>query len=617
MPAVLTDRVSYVQRVLFVAFAIATAVHIGFVMAHEPFSFDAWNLAQDTGARPFSLGNFLEYGVGQYTHSNPRIGQWLTYLAYKLEYFAVIATPLAYLALSLAVTVLGLGRWPRWRRGRDLALVAIALGCLWFALPRLGMIMFCRAYGANYVYGAVIQLWFLVVLRLRPTGEGSVGEAVAFALLGIAAGMSNEHTGPTLVLFALGFAAWRHRGGARPRLAWAGAFGVTAGFAAIFFAPGQGERYDGLATKVGLFGRLLKRGVDGNLDILVDFLIGAMPILAFVVVLVVIGARDGDRSAQRTPLVLFGWAFAAATLIAVTVFVSPKLGPRFYLHGCALMFAGLIGVADAVLTTRRRLAPFLVLAVATSVYAGVKTVPLFARLDQASDARLAALAASKPGSVFTAVAFSQVEESWWFLGDDFRDIKKRELVTKYFALRDVVVRAIDLDAPLIVSDVRIVPRYATTPAGCVDVGGFDLGQFRGWDVASMQRAGVSAIERVRSRLGDKGQIDRADLVVDFLGDPPPLPRPTLLLGRWTPAGFEGWAGAIEKRGVSTTRSIVIPPTLKQLDLEILIYVVGGEARSLGTSRAGELSYKPWEHGTYWALACRPTECFVIAAARLQ
>ena len=120
--------VTGVLRMMFVAYVVATAVHIGVVMAHEPFAFDAWNLAVDTGAEPFSLSNFFEYGIGQYTHSNPRVGQWFTYLAYKLEYFAVIATPLVYLALALAVTVLGLGRFPSWRRGRDLALYAIALG---------------------------------------------------------------------------------------------------------------------------------------------------------------------------------------------------------------------------------------------------------------------------------------------------------------------------------------------------------------------------------------------------------------------------------------------------------------------------------------------------------
>ena len=47
-------------RALFVGYVAATAVHIGFVMAHEPFSFDAWNIAVDTGAKPFSLGRFFD-----------------------------------------------------------------------------------------------------------------------------------------------------------------------------------------------------------------------------------------------------------------------------------------------------------------------------------------------------------------------------------------------------------------------------------------------------------------------------------------------------------------------------------------------------------------------------
>jgi hypothetical protein len=164
-----------VLRLLFVAYVAATAVHIGLVMAHEPFAFDAWNIAADTHAQPFSLARLFDYGTFEYTHSNPRLGQWFTYLAYKLAYFASIATPLAYLALSLAICVLGLGRWPGGRNraaggrrtvNRDLALWAIAVGFVWFAIPRIGMIMFCRAYGANYLYGAAIQLWFVVPLSL-------------------------------------------------------------------------------------------------------------------------------------------------------------------------------------------------------------------------------------------------------------------------------------------------------------------------------------------------------------------------------------------------------------------------------------------------------------------
>ena len=607
-----------VLRLLFVAYVIATAVHIGFVMFHEPFAFDAWNIANDTHAEPFSLSRFFDYGLGQYTHSNPRIGQWFTYLAYKLEYFAVIATPLAFLGLALVVTSLGLGRFPRWKRGRDLALYAVALGSLWFALPRIGMIMFCRAYGANYLYGAAIQLAFLIPMRLRPEGTGTMRACVPYFLLGVIAGMCNEHTGPTLVLGALGYAAWLHyRGGPRPKLALAGAFGVVIGFAMIFFAPGQGERYEGLATKVSLVGRLLQRGVTANLDIFQSFVLAAAPVLALTVIVLAIGAKDPDRDAQRTPLRLLGWTLLAGSLVTATVFVSPKLGPRFYLHSCALILACFIGMADAVLTTTRRLVPFVVLAIAASVYAGVRTIPLFLRLHEASDERLVALAAAKPGSVFTADSFDQVEDSWWFLGDDFRDIKKRELITSYFGFKDVVFRGVDLDAPLGVSDVRLAPRYVLTPPSCLDEhGGIELGAFRSLDVASLHKAMQAGIDRLRDRLGTSGRLDQLELAVDFLGDPPPLPRPRLLLGRWTPTSFEGWAGVIERKGPGKTRTVTLPKELRGTDLEIYIYRVGNEARRLGTARDEVLEYEPWKRGAYWALACKPAECFVIAATRL-
>jgi hypothetical protein len=606
---------------LFVAYVAATALHIGWVMAHEPFVYDAWNIAVDTHAEPFSLRRFLDYGMFEYAHSNPRIGQWLTYLAYKLETFAPVATPLAYLALAGAVTVLGLGRWPGRRGdertlGHDLALYAIAIGFAWFALPRIGMLMFCRAYGANYVYGAAIQLWFVVPLRLRPDGHAGLRAATAYFVLGVIAGMCNEHTGPTLVVFTIGYAAWRWRTTRRPPpLAWAGALGALAGFAAIFFAPGQASRYEGLASKVTLLSRFLQRGVVSNLDILRDWMLACAPVLGLIVIALVIARRDGRSFAHRLSWV--GVALLAGTAITATVFVSPKLGPRFYLHGAALVLSGFIAVADRALSTPRRLAPFVTLAVAASIYAGVRTVPLYGRLADASAGRLAALAAAPRGSVFTAESFEQIEDSWWFLGDDFRNVAKRDLVAAYFGLRGVIFRAVDVDAPLGVSDVRLVPRYQVTPASCLDErGGLELEAYRGIDIAAVHDAARAAIERLRDRIAP-GRLDRLDLVVDFVGAAPPLPRPSLVVARWLPTGFEAHAGAIERRGTSRTRAVRLPRELQGTDVEIYAYRVSGEARRLGTGRDAALEYLPWQRGPYWALACRPTECFVIAAARVQ
>jgi uncharacterized protein DUF6056 len=615
-----------VLRALFVAYVAATAVHIGLVMVHEPFAYDAWNVAVDTHVEPFSFTRFVAYGAFEYTHSNPRIGQWLTYLAYKLAAFAPLATPLAYLGLAGAVSVLGLGRWPGSRRGartvdRDLALCALAIGFAWFAIPHIGMIMFCRAYGANYVYGAAIQLWFLVPLRLRPEGQGSRGACVAYGVLGVVAGMCNEHTGPTLVLFMVGYAAWRYRAtGRHPRLAWAGALGSLAGFAAIFFAPGQDSRYDGIATKLSLLGRLMQRAFITNLDIFRDWMIGCAPVLGLIVIALVVARRDEPTGAPgpavtAAPLRFVGLVLAAGTLVTATVFVSPKLGPRFYLHGCALVLAGFLAVADRTLSTTRRLAPFVALAVAASVYAGVRSLPLYYRLGEASAARLAALQAAPRGSVFTAESFEQVDDSWWFLGDDFRNPAKRELVAAYFDLRGVVFRAVDLEAPLGVSDVTLVPRYQATPASCLDEhGGLDLGSQLGIDIGAVHQAARAAIARLRARLAPTGRLDRLDLVVGFVGAAPRLPRPTLLVGRWLPAGYEGHTGLIERTGTANRRAIKLPAELIGTDVEIYAYQVGGEARRLGTARDASWEYVPWKRGAYWALACHPTECFVLAAA---
>src|SRR5262249_18727504 len=155
-------------------------------------------------------------------------------------------------------------------------------------------------------------------------------------------------------------------------------------------------------------------------------------------------------------------------LVTLTLFVSPKLGPRMFLLPCALLVGAFIGVADAVLSTSKRLAPIVVLAAFASIFAAARSFPLYSRLAEASEARMQTLDASKPGTVLTVDAYPQIDDSWWFLGDDFRNQNKREMVSEYFGLRDIVFRATDLEAPLGVSDARFTPIYTLTPASCLD-----------------------------------------------------------------------------------------------------------------------------------------------------
>ncbi|HEU0036498.1 MAG TPA: DUF6056 family protein [Kofleriaceae bacterium] len=602
---------SRILRVLLVVYVAATALYIAYIVGHEPFSFDAWNVAFDTRSEPATLDRFLDYWWFEYTHSNPRLGQALTYLAYKLEYFAVIATPIAYFAIALAVTVLGIGRSPH-RRGRDLALFAIAIGFGWFALPEIGRNMFNRAYGANYIYGAAIQLWFLVPLRLAGTYDASTPRCVLYALAGVLAGACNEHTGPAIALLLVGLAWQLRRRGERPRLVIAAAIGFVVGFCAIFFAPGQGERYDGLVTKTSLPMRMVQRGVIGMLDILHDYVAYAAPLLLLVLVLLVRSAWD-DRGRPTRTLRLLVLAIAIGLAMAITLFVSPKLGSRFYTVSLALLLAATIAVIDA-LAGKRTLAALVVLAVAASSYAAIRTIPLYTRVARQSHARLAGLAATKPGDVFVADAFDQSDESWWFIGDDFDDANKRARVARYLGLARVSYRGFDMKQPLGTAGVAVVARYWLPGEPCpLDDRELDL-EGRGFDVPGIVASTRDRIAQLRAQLAPRS-FERYELAVEFPGTPPQLPASRILVARAVGDELEQYAGAITRPGASLTREIQLPPALANQPRDIYVLQVGGDYKKLGSTRGEPLRFTPWRTGIYWALACNATECFVIAAAR--
>jgi Family of unknown function (DUF6056) len=623
----MSARVLAALRALFLLYVALTAVHIGYVVAHEPFSFDAWNIAVDTNVAPFSLSNFFDYWSAQYFGSNPRLGQPLAYLTYKLHGVAEVGTPLAFLAIVVAAFVLGTGEFPRWRRGRDLATLAIGMGCLWFTAPSLGMILFCRAYATNYVWACALQLWFVVAVLQWPRSRApSRRRLVAIAGLGLMAGMCNEHTGPTLVLLTLTAAWLAHRRGASLRVPAVALGGVLVGFALIFFAPGQAQRYGGLAQQAGLSERLLQRGVARNLEIFVSYLDASAPVLLLLLV-VIIGATvmrrdDGplerDRELSTTPKAAFaalGIAVLSSVAITVTIFVSPKLGPRFYLHGCAALLAGLLGIVRVLLVRPRSYVPLLLLALAASGYAATMTIPRYRAAHRLSDERLQLLTAQPLGSVVTVESWPQVPESWWFLGDDFRDRKKRDLVARYFGLGRIIFRGSDLDATLGMTDVRLRFRYLLDPVTCIEqLDGVVFPDLVSRDIPDLLHKFTDVVEQVRR--STTARLRQLDLEIEFDGPPVQAPAPHLYVARWRDGVTRGFSSQVMRRGLSSTRVIEIPRELAATDWTIYAYLVGHESRRLGsTLGATSLSYVPWRTGQYWVLACHPEECFILSARR--
>ncbi|MEO8701400.1 MAG: DUF6056 family protein [Kofleriaceae bacterium] len=611
-----------VLRALFYAYVAATVLHIAYVVHCEPFSFDAWNIAIDTHAEPPSIGKFFSFWHQQYTSSNPRIGQPLAYLAYKYAGVAEVGTPLAYLAIVVAAFTLGCARFPSRKNGRDLATLAVGIGFLWFAAPNLPSYMFCRAYATNYIWAIAFQLWFLVPLRLHAAGHRtavSTPKLAAYAVLGIVAGMSNEHTGPTLLLFAVGYAiyTWRKRLDHRT-LVWVGALAAFLGYALVFFAPGQSQRYQGLAERYSLVQQILVRGFSGNLDIFLDFLSAAAPLMLITFVAVAIGGRepqpDADqRVRQRSALGFVAFGLGAGILITVTVFASPKLGPRFNMHAMALLLGGTLGVINSYLHRTRSLAPFVVFAVIASVYAGARTIPLYTELHRMSDERLAGLAATPIGGVYTAEAWPMIPDNWWTLGDDVRDQKKQELVANYFGLHRVVFRGGEPWKVLGVSDAKTTYDYEfDQPIWLDKIEELDLQPFIGRDIRGIHHAFLDRITDIE--IATK-QVPRwIDLKVSLRGEHPPMPRHPLYLARWKAGVLEGYWAELGRVGRSKERRIVLSDKLTASPWEIFLVRVGDEPRRLGmSSEPAKLVYVPWRTGEYWTLACKPDHCFVVMA----
>jgi len=620
----MTERTNRVLRVLFYAYLAITLVHIVYVMSHEPFSFDAWNVSSDTGAKPATLGRFFAFWHQQYTTSNPRLGQPFAYLAYKLAGVGEIGTAIAFFAIVISGFVLGAKRWPSRTRGTDLAAIAVAIGFFWIASPNLPAYMFCRAYATNYVWAIAIQLWFLVPIRLYGDGSRDIAPAklAAFGLLGVAAGMCNEHTGPTLIVFVLGYALWRRRRhGATPLLVWLGLAGAIMGYAIIFFAPGQSQRYEGLAERYSPVEQVLVRGVAGNVDIFMSLLEAVAPLLVLATIAIAVGTisedRTGDeleaaRAAQRRALGFLGIALAAGALITITVFASPKLGPRFYMHSSLLLLGAVTGVVASYLHKPRAFAPFVVVAVVISLAAIARTVPSYARTKQASDARLAQLESAPPGGVVTLEAWEPVQESWWSLGDDARDQQKQAMLAHYFGLDRVLFRGGDLWKALGITDIKLTMHYTLDRPQCLDeVDNLDLAPFIGRDIGAMHHAFLDEITQIERTLHTT--VEKVDLVANFLGTPPPMPRPTLYVARYDHGVLEGYTARIKRAGRSLERELVLSPKLKESDFEIYVTAVGDPPRDLGKSTDSHLGYEPWRAGTYWVLACKPDSCFVIFA----
>jgi Family of unknown function (DUF6056) len=445
LPAGADRRARVAAWLAWAALVIPLSVTLVVCLHWEPVMRDGWGHRASLRDSPLGPRMLYELARDSY-HENPRLGQVLTVIAYSDGPYHVIVTPVLELAMLAMLTAAALGRWPRLRSRDDALAAALVTAAVAACTPQLGPMLLYRPFTWNYLFGFAVNLGWLVPYRLalcepRPARWW---RAPAMCVLGVAAGLCNEHTGVAFAaMAALATAvAWR-RGELR---AWmiAGLVGLIAGYIVLLTAPGQHLRYAGLAQQAGIVARIVDRGFLANLRVL-GALAGA---LAPALLLVAIGGtlprsdRPSVERASHAVLALGG------VICVVTLLASPKLGPRLYFASVALIVAGICGwLVDRLsgrLSGRSWWADRWVkrgCAVIAAVVIGVvelRLISIHRVVGPIGAVRLDRIEHAPPGTAVVVPRYP-VARGRYFLGDDLLDPAVRDALAREFHLASVAL----------------------------------------------------------------------------------------------------------------------------------------------------------------------------------
>jgi hypothetical protein len=403
----------------------------------EPVMRDGWGHFLMHQREPMSLGAVVEFAKGAYTHNNPRLGQIVTFLQFTPGPWHTLFTPIGELATFYLLCALVLGRWPSPKRSNDALLFLVVFAMTAITAPEFGWMLFYRPFAGNYVFGLLVNLAFLVPYRFtyaEPRTHGWWWIAIMI-VLGVASGLCNEHTGPGVVAAAVvaTYACWRRD----HRLMWwqvAGVLAMIAGGIALFEAPGQAIRYNGLANHGSMLARILDRGLRADLVILGTLAAYLALVLPWCVIAVIARLRGPAPAPVARSRRWSELAIAALSVIVIlTLLASPKVGPRLYFASVALACAAIASLVVRQLVARWAQLAAGLLAAAVVGFFCIKCVVAYHELGPAFEARLARLRAAPANSVLDLPSFP-VRRSRWSLDDDLRIAQIRNMVAASFGL---------------------------------------------------------------------------------------------------------------------------------------------------------------------------------------
>ncbi len=421
----------------------------------SPILLDDWYQVIYWQKHPFSLGALWDNGVYNYFHYNPRLGENFLLLVHGPQIIYWLLTPTVEMLLLWAMFALAYARWPRPTRA-DAGRMFVLLIVLWMVAPVPGIMWFYRPFNTNYVYAFAITLMVFVPYRLAMArGPDHAMRMMRgwwwiplMFLLGVAAGMTNEHTGPTAIvaLAILVYALWKTQHRLRPWMI-AGLVGLCIGYPLLYFAPGQSERYGGLATKMGPIDVMRERGASGTLDVLRGFVWeGQLAIYVLVGATLLARRRNAPQppaTVSRPQAIAMAALLVASLAIVATLFASPTWGERLFFAPAVLFAIALIIYVDVLVRERAARTLILVACALTATYHGVRLLQVYPKEYAENQERIRIIQRTPPGGIAYIRPYSN-GRSPWMNADDFGYASLREEVAHEFGH----IAGIEFDRPL-------------------------------------------------------------------------------------------------------------------------------------------------------------------------
>lgn len=558
------------QKAAFAAIAFAIVAWAVVMCVLEPVVWDGWYIDHWQG------GGFWDYvrdnWQGAVSWGNPRLGQYVTYATYGAAH--VVITPLVILALFALMLVHVRGRWPD--PGRDAWVLLVLVGLFVIAQPRVGPLLFYRPYTANYVLGLVVQLAWLIPYRFGLERDTRGWAAI---VLGVPAGLCNEHTGPALIFGVAAAIVWLRRNGRLRMWMLVGLLAFVVGWVLLMTAPAQATRYCGVG-ELSVLGRIGGRSLVATLQI-VGALVIAGRWMWLVLALALIAAR---RRVDRRGAVLW---IVLGFAVSVTLLVSPKQGDR--LLAAPLVFAsiGVVMLLDQLAIGWLRMA-IAFAAGAVIVFAMYRTIDTAIRVDIDVTTRHASLRAAPRGLTASVSPFRE-RASRWFIGDDFTDDRRRHAVAQEYGLAAIEVEGL-----------RSIPfQYA------IRYDGHDLPRRVPLNQCEARRAFSEELAALRAKLGPA--LTYVELAI--VTETPPVPN--LASSRWR----NGMLVAPQATVTSELGKRWIAIDRGGLDGPLEVTLAGPSRVERLPEDRGRFPYEPWARGTYWIIVCAGVDCYLAETVR--